>query len=176
MPGNPVSGEVSNSKLAAVFGSDQAARAAARALHDEAGLQPSQVQVVTPTDTHADRKLEPESRGIWHTIVTAHVRLGIAGLVAGLVVFAVMMLLDIPFITQSPWTAAAVIASFGGVAGLLLGGLVSLRPDHDRYIHATREAMAERRTTVVVHAFSIEQAAKAEEILAGRGGEVTRTL
>lgn len=176
MPGNPVSGEVSNSKLAAVFGSDQAARAAARALQDEASLQPAQVQVVTPADTHADRKLEPESRGIWHTIVTAHVRLGIAGLVAGLVVFAVMMLLDIPFITQSPWAAAAVIASFGGVAGLLLGGLVSLRPDHDRYIHATRDAMAERRTTVVVHAFSIEQAAKAEEILAGRGGEVTRTL
>ena len=172
----PITGEVSNSKLAAVFDSAAAARDAAAAVAEAVGLQPVQVQVIAPGEPRADAKLEPESRGIWHTIVTAHVRLGIAGLVAGLVVFAVMMLLDIPFITQSPWTAAAVIASFGGLAGLLLGGLVSLRPDHDRYIHATRDAMAERRTTVVVHAFSIEQAAKAEEILAGRGGEVTRTL
>ena len=36
------------------------------------------------TGEPAGRMLEPESRGIWRTIVVAHVRLGIVGVVAGL--------------------------------------------------------------------------------------------
>ena len=61
-------------------------------------------------------------------------------------------------------------------AGPLLGGLVSLRPDHDRYVHATRDAMEAGRGTVVVHALSVAQRQAASEFLAARGGDVTRTL
>src|SRR5690606_40901044 len=96
--------------------------------------------------------------------------------VAGAVVVGLLSWLGVPSIVSSPWAAGPVLVGFGGLAGLLLGGLVSLRPDHDRYIQATHEAMDERRTTVVVHAFSPEQQKAAAEFLAARGGEVTRTL
>jgi len=69
-----------------------------------------------------------------------------------------------------------VMMFFGGVAGLMLGGLVSLRPDHDRYVQATRDAMAAGNTTVVVHAFSADQRHQAAELLRSNGGEVTSTL
>jgi hypothetical protein len=58
----------------------------------------------------------------------------------------------------------------------LLGGLVALRPDHDRYLHATRDAITERRYTVVVQALSAEQRDRAAENLAARGAEVRSTL
>lgn len=171
-----ITGEVSNSKIAAVFDSTSEARTAAAAVILALDLQPAQVQVITPDDPRADAKLEPESRGIWRTIVVAHVRLGIVGAIAGVLAFGVLVWLQVPYIVQSPWAAGLVMTGFGAVAGLLVGGLVALRPDHDRYIHATRDAMAERRSTVLVHAFSAEQKNAAADFMSARGGEVTRTL
>ncbi|MDH5833486.1 hypothetical protein [Luteimonas kalidii] len=172
----PVTGEVSNSKLAAVFGSRDAARDAATALVAELGLQPAQVKLVTPDSADVDIQLEPEGGGIWHTIVVAHVRLGIAGAVVGLLAFLALYWAGIPFVVQSPWVAGLAGTGFGAIAGLLLGGLVSLRPDHDRYIQATRSAIDEGRTTLVLHALSAEQNTRAAAFLSRRGAAVTRTL
>jgi len=173
---SPVSGEVSNSKLAAVFDSGAAARDAAAAVIAEIGLQPAQVKVITPGEPDADIKLEPEGGGIWRTIVRAHVWLGIAGAVLGAVAFGIMMAMGVPFVARSPVAAGLATVFFGTVGGLLLGGLVAIRPDHDRYVHATHDAMDARRTTVVVHALSHDEQSRAKAFLAGRGGEVTGTL
>jgi hypothetical protein len=171
-----LTGEVSNSKVAAVFDTAAAARSAAADVVQALGLEAAQVQVITPDEQNAEAKLEPESRGIWRTIGIAHVRLGIVGAVAGALAFAAMMWLGVLYIVQSPWAAGLVMIGFGTLAGLLVGGLVALRPDHDRYIQATRDAMAQRRTTVLVHAFSSEQKNAAADFMSARGGEVTRTL
>ena len=176
MSDSPVSGEVSNSKLAAVFDSDAAARDAAAAVIAAVGLQPAQVKLIAPGEPDANIKLEPEGGGIWRTIVVAHVRLGILGAVLGAVAFGIMMWAGLPFVVRSPVAAGLVTVSFGAVGGLLFGGLVSIRPDHDRYVQATHDAMDARRTTVVVHALSREEQQRAKAFLAERGGEVTSTL
>ena len=172
----PITGEVSNSKLVAVFDTAASAQAAASALHAGMSLQPSQVNVILPGEPKAGRKLEPESRGIWRTIVVAHYKLGVLGAIAGALVFAVMYWVGIRFIVQSPWAASLILICYGGVAGLFLGGLMVLRPDHDRYIQAARDAQDEDRAMVVIHAFSRDEAAAAGEILRAQGGEVTATL
>jgi VIT1/CCC1 family predicted Fe2+/Mn2+ transporter len=173
---SPITGELSNSKVAAVFSNEPAARAAAQAVATTLSLGSAQVQVITPADPHPGRKLEPESRGIWRTIVVAHVRLGIVGVVVGLLTFAALYAAGLPFIVNSPVAAALALLFFGAVAGLMLGGLVALRPDHDRYVEAARDAMESGNTTVVVHAFSGEQADQAADLLRAQGGEVTSTL
>ena len=173
---SPITGELSNSKIAAVFPRVAEARAAATAVAAALSLGSAQVQVITPSEPHPGRKLEPESRGIWRTIVTAHVKLGIAGAVFGVLLFAGLHAYGLPFIVNSPVAAALVLLFFGTVAGLMLGGLVALRPDHDPYVEATRDAMASGNTTVVVHAFSSEQADQAADFLRAHGGEVTSTL
>ena len=172
----PVTAEVSNHKVAAAFPDANTARQAAAAVASSLSLATSQVQLIRPGDPHPGRKLEPESRGIWQTIVVAHVKLGIAGVVAGVVVFGVLYATGLPFIVNSAVAALLVLVFFGGVAGLMLGGLVSLRPDHDRYVEATRDAMEAGKTTVLVHAFSVAQRAQAADFLRDRGGQVTSTL
>lgn len=172
----PFAGEVSNSKLAAVFDTVPLARAAVAAVIARTGLQPAQVKLVAPDEPNPGTKLEPEGRGILRTIVFAHVWFGIAGLVVGAAVFGVMLWYGMPLIASSPGIAAVAFVFFGAIAGLMLGGLISLRPDHDRYILATQEAMTQQRTTVVVHALSGDQADQAADILSGLGGEVTKTL
>jgi len=132
MSDNPLTGEVSNSKLAAVFDSEAAAREAAAGLVSAAGLQPSQVKVITPDAPDANIKLEPEGGNIWRTIVVAHVKLGIVGAVTGALAFAIMMAMGVPFVARSPIAAGLVTISFGAVAGLLFGGFISIRPDHEQ--------------------------------------------
>ena len=173
---SPISGELSNSKIAAVFPRQADAKAAAAAVAAALSLGAAQVQVITPAEPHPGRKLEPESRGILRTIISAHIKLGIAGAVAGVLLFAALHAYGLPFIVNSPVAAALVLLFFGTVAGLMLGGLVALRPDHARYVEATRDAIAAGNTTVVVHAFSTEQAAQAADFLRAQGGEITSTL
>lgn len=173
---SPISGERSNSKVAAVFADDAKARDAARLVGAALSLQPAQVQVIAPGGPLPGRMLEPESRGIWRTIVVAHLRLGLAGAAAGLVVFLVLRAMGLALIVNSPLAASLSLLFFGTVAGLMLGGLVALRPDHDRYVEATREAMARGMTTVLVHAFSAEQREQAADLLREQGGDTTSTL
>ncbi len=171
-----ITGEASSSKLAAVFRDPSAARAAAQAVAAELALAPEQVNVITPSEPHAGRKLEPEEGGIWHTLLRAHLRLGVVGSTAGLLLFAVLFGLGVQLIVSAPILSAVVLLFFGAMAGLMLGGLVTLRPDHDRYIDAARHAMAHGETTVVVHAFSSAQRERAAELLQRQGGKVTSTL
>jgi hypothetical protein len=175
-PTSPVTGELSNHKVAAVFTSSGEARQAADAVVAQLLLGAAQVQLIRPDEPRASRKLEPESQGIWRTIVVAHVRLGLVGAVVGIVAFGALYAMGWPFIVNSPIAAFLVLLFFGSIAGLLLGGLVSLRPDHDRYVQATQDAMAAGQTTVVVHALTSQQRAAAADFLRDRGGEVTSTL
>lgn len=175
-PTSPITGELSNHKVAAVFTSTQTAQQAADAVFAELSLGAAQVQLIRPGEPRSSRKLEPESQGIWRTIVVAHIRLGIAGAVLGVLAFAGLYAMGLPFIVNSAVAALLILLFFGAVAGLMLGGLVSLRPDHDRYVEAAQEAMAAGNTTVVVHALTAEQRARAAEFLRARGGDVTSTL
>lgn len=177
MAGNSaLTGEVSNSKVAAIFASETAARAVAVQLQGALQLTDAQVQVITPADRRPGRKLEPESDGIFRTIIRAHVRLGLLGAVAGAVGFGVLWAMGLPMIVNSAVMAAAVMVVFGAVAGLMLGGLVSLRPDHDLYINKVFDALGEGRSAVVVHAFSHGQNAQATDLLRQASGEVVATL
>lgn len=172
----PLTGEYSNSKVAGVFASETQARQAAVAVRTELSLGDAQVQLVAPGDPHPGRRMEPESQGIFRTIIVAHYKLGLVGAVAGVVLFAVLYGLAIPAVTQSwPLTLFATVF-FCATFGLMLGGLVSLRPDHDPYIAAVQSALSSGRHVVLVHAFSSEQRAQAEAVLKARGGETTSTL
>src|SRR5690606_10936859 len=113
----PVTAEVSNHKLAAVFPDARAARAAADALCRDTGLAKAQVKVVTPGSADVAIRLEPEGGGIWRTILRAHLRLGLAGAALALVAFALLYLSGVPFVVQSPVAAALALLFFGTVAG-----------------------------------------------------------
>lgn len=171
-----LTGEASTSKVAATFDSERTARRIARGMRRALDLRQSQVQVVTPATRDPDRKLEPESRGIARTVIVSHLRLGAAGLGAGALAFAVMYAAGLDLVTSSPGFAAALIMGYGAVFGLMAGGLVSLRPDHDRYIHRVREALDEGRSAVVVHAFDTGQREAARRALAAHGGDTIHTL
>ena len=171
-----LTGEMSDTKVAGVFNNERLAREVARQARAVLGLRPSQVQVVTRRDSHPGRKLEPEGRGIFRTALIAHFKLGVVGMVLGVLVFVSLHTRDVPAVVNSPGMAAMAILLLGGFAGLLAGGLVTLRPDHTPLLAKVDEALGEGRYAVVVHAFDDDQSACAQAFLAGQGGETIRTL
>jgi hypothetical protein len=171
-----LTGERSDHKIAATANDHTAARELAALVRSSAGLDEAQVRILTPHDEHVGRKLEPENRGILLTMIRAHIWLGLAGTVIGLLAFAILFLLGLEFIVRSPWWAAGLLVVFGTVGGLLLGGAVTLRPDHSPYIAASREAVEAGRYVVVVHASSTEQLKEAESVLRAAGSTTVRSL
>jgi len=152
-----ITGESAGHKLAAVFESEAEARRAAEALSMNTGLGDAQIKLVSPGDTHQERQIEPEGGGIWRTMIRAHIWLGLAGAIAGAILFVVLNFLGIEFIQQSAVIAGVVLTVIGGALGLMAGGLVVLRPDHSRYTQAAQSALKKGQHVLTVHAHSSEE-------------------
>lgn len=168
--------ERSNSKVAAICPSGAVARMQATRVRDALHLSERQVQVITPGEARPGRKLEPESHGIFRTMLWSHAKLGVLGVVAGGLLFALLWSQEVAMIVQSPWLSLIALAFFGGIAGLMAGGLVTLRPDHDPYVLKVLGALHEGDSAVIVHALSAEQKRRAQAILEQAGSETTATL
>jgi len=171
-----LTGEVSDHKVAGLIDDEAVAHEIAAAVRAETGLNEAHVRVLSPGDKSVGRSLEPEDLGILHTMIRAHLWLGLAGAVVGILAFGIMVAVDIPFIVQSPWWSAFLLTGFGTVGGLILGGAVALRPDHSAYLSASREALKQGKHVVVVHATSTGELNQADAMLKAHAGETVRTL
>lgn len=175
-PTASVTGESADHKVAAIFSNETEAHRAVEALSKKTGLDHAQIKLVSPGDTHQDRQIEPESGGIWHTMIRAHAKLGVAGAVAGAILFVVLFAFGIEFIRQSAVMAAVVIVAFGGVFGLMAGGLVTLRPDHARYAQAAQSALKKGEHVLTVHAHTSAELKTVIEELEHHHARIVRTF
>ena len=172
--------ERSVTKMAGAYPREDVAHSAARRLESEAGLTPSQVRVLSPSmartslRSYLGRQVEPEDRGIWRTLIKSHVVFGIVGIVAGLIAYAALR--ESPAVQSSPWMAFAVIVFFCTIAGLMLGGLVALRPDHAKLMSQVRRSLAEGSWVVVAHPRTDAQVEAAGSVLDASAMQVFRTL
>ncbi|MDX3893967.1 hypothetical protein [Pusillimonas sp.] len=169
-------GERATTKIAAVYDTREAASGAADSLSRRAGLEPSQWTLIAPQEQGFARKLEPESQGIARTGVRAHLILGAIGLLAGIVFWALLYGLAIPFIVASPWASAAVIIVFATIAGMMIGGLVTARPDHQIVILKVRQAAEQGKWSLVLHPSNPGQCDELMKALSETGTEVVRTV
>lgn len=156
-----VLGENYSHKISAEFDSQTAASSAAESL-ESAGIPLAQIRVIQPHDPHMGSKVEPDDQGIARSLVKAHVRFGLIGLVVGLVIAAVLVAIGPALARSSPVMTFVALGFLGAVVALLVAGAVSLRPDHERLIEKARKASDTGRWTVVAHCASVEQREQAK--------------
>lgn len=175
-------GEHSLTKVAGIYSTHDAADAAADQLVQAVGLEPAQMAVAGPGEPldfqrrGLSLKLEPESAGIWRTIVRAHLFAGAFGVIVALLILAALLAIGHPAITSSPGPSLFVALFFGAIFGLMLGGLISLRPDHLRVIGATRRALKRGRWVVVAHPLDAPQTRRVTEALYPHSVRVVRSF
>lgn len=169
-------GEKSTTKLAAFFDAQQELDAVSEELRRVSGLQNPQLLVVRPHDSEFDRKLEPETQGVARTAIRSHLFLGAVGLGFGLILWGVLYAMAIPAIVSSPFYSGGAIVAFSTVAGLLLGGLITSRPDHQVVIQRVDTATKAGRWTLVIHPRDPAQCKSAEDVLEAASIEVVRSV
>jgi hypothetical protein len=168
--------ERSLSKVAAVFTTGDAAQSAARRLHALPDLTERQVQLILPHDRDWARKIEPEGVGIMRTAIRSHLACGTLGFACGMAAFAALYLAGVAAIVSSAGLSLMAFALFGTTFGLMLGGLLTLRPDHEFVVEPVREAVRDGQWAIVVHPVSQEQRRHAAFLLRATGGRVSETL
>lgn len=174
MPNPLIFGEKSTTLVAADFRSSESAENAAEHVRHE--LTRGTVNVVPPNDPDLARKMEPEQAGIWRTMIRSHLVFGVAGLLLGLGVAAALLASGAAAAVASPTMTLIFLGMFGAFVGMLVGGLVTLRPDHARVITQVREATRHGRWAVVAHPRSEQEAQAASRVLTGAGGDVIRSI
>ncbi|NKI36559.1 hypothetical protein HFP89_15415 [Wenzhouxiangella sp. XN79A] len=168
-------GERSNHKLAAVFDTATGTDRARQRLVDETSLSADQIDVLGPDSAEANRRLLPESRGIWQTVLRSHLVLGLAGATLGLALFLILLLGDIRFVVDNPLLSVLVFVHVFTLFGLMVGGLVSLRPDQVPYLRTARSALAAGKSVLLVHAGSSAELAEARSFLKQPALKTVRT-
>ncbi|MFC4159516.1 riboflavin biosynthesis protein RibA [Chitinimonas lacunae] len=173
-------GERSLTKVAALFNSPTTAQEAANRVRTICHMADSQVKIVSPADqpsgTAFSTKIEPELKGIWHTLVRAHLWMGIAGMLAGALLFVLLYALDNISIRSTPLLSLLAFLGFGLMFGLMLGGLFTLRPDHGHVITVVRQAVEQGRWAVVAHPTDPAQVDSVIKALARGSERVVKTF
>lgn len=169
-------GEKSTTKLAGFFDTQEQLESVSSELRRVSGLQNPQLWVVHPHDSDFEKRLEPETQGVARTAVRAHLVLGALGFVAGLILWGVLYVAGVEAIVASPYYAGGAILAFATVGGMLLGGLVTARPDHQLVIRAVETATKAGRWTLVMHPRDAAQCKSAESVLASAHVEMVRSV
>lgn len=167
-------GERSLTLVAAAFPDRATASHAANTLR--ADLPQTEVDLLRPHDANVARKIEPESQGIWRTAIRSHLVLGLAGLLLGVVVAATLIGGAWPAAASSPVFATLFFSVLGLFAGLMLAGLLTLRPDRGYVLTSIRDRVRSGEWAVVAHPTSSAQSEHAIASLRKAGGMVFRSL
>ncbi|MBU2874741.1 hypothetical protein [Marinobacter salexigens] len=151
-----VFGENYSHKISAEFDSQVAAERGAESL-ESLGIPLAQIRIVQPNDPNMAKKVEPETHGVARSLIKAHVRFGVIGLVVGLAVAGLLVTVGPALTRSSPVMTFIAVSFLFAVLALLLAGAVAMRPDHDVLIEKARTAKNEGRWTVVAHCDSLDQ-------------------
>lgn len=163
-------------KVSATYSSESSAEHAVQAVINSTGLSSSDVSIVPPYDSHFDEKLESDDKKVGFFMLKAHMAFALAGVVIGAFI-AILLAFYGPVYTQtSPVLTVVALSILGFFIGLMIAGLVSLRPDQDSVVNQTREATQEGNWVVVVNSPSHDKTEQVYDVLGETADSVSTSL
>lgn len=169
-------GERATTKIAGTFDRQDDATAAMATLKSQTRLKAKQLKLISPHEKKFGTKLEPEVKGIARTAVRSHVYMGMAGLALGIALWVILYAAGWNLVRSSPGLSMIPFLFFPTIAGLMLGGLITARPDQTAVITQVRDAIDQGKWVVVVHPYSPGQCDDAEAVMKGNAIEVWRSV
>lgn len=163
-------------KIAGIFDVEDKATHAEESLIEQGHFQTSEVQLLKPGDTHLQDRLEPETKAIGKELIIWHYLFGAAGLIAGLVVAAIVITAGPTFAQSSPLLTYLALGIVGTFFGMFVAGAFTLRPDHDPLINETIEATKANKWAVVVQARDRDDLQRARQLLSPAAVSVIDTF
>lgn len=165
-------------KVSAQFPDRDAAETAYTDLQSQAGLDDAQLELIAPYTPPgaADRRIQPETRQVRHSLIRWHLVLGGAGLVFGLLLAGTLINADIQLFSLSPGYTFLGLTLVMTLLGLMAGGLVSLRPDQTLLAARIKDEVKQGAWTLVAHVRDTAQKESVEALMHRRALRVQSTL
>lgn len=170
-----IMGERRPSRVSGVYRSEEDARGAAYSLINDGKFDSDSICITFPKDKRFAEKIEPDQEGIARTLVRTHVVFGLSGLLLGLLFSVFLALFGPPLTQSSPWFTVVAVALIFLFLGLILAGLVGIRPDHDLVIENTRHATQSGCWAVVVHTLNKNEKYRAKAVMNGSADSLYET-
>ncbi len=173
--------ERSPHKVAGIYAQHDAARDARHEIVVESGMTERQVRVLSPQAHATDldtlfREIEPQGgRRPW-LLVRTHLVLGTLGAIIGVGVFVIAWALDSPRLQSAPVAGLLVFAFLAAVVGMLIAGLVSLRPDERVLATRLQTRLRHGQWAAIAHPVDHRQSSAARRVLDRSANLVIRTL
>lgn len=158
------------------YRSHRHARESAQSLVDTAGIAPQQVMLVAPQDPQVERKVEPDSRGIFKTLLKAHLGTAVTGFFLGLGIALALVFFGPPWARSSPVLVLTAFALTGTLASALLGGLITLRPDRYRVARKAMKESLRGDWTVVAHCRDANEKSKVAHVIGNDDADLRRSM
>lgn len=168
--------ERATTKIAGTFDRQEDAASTIATLKSQTRLKARQLKLIGPNEKRFGTKLEPEGQGIARTAARSHIYMGIAGLVLGIALWVILYASGWNLIRSTPGLSMIPFLLFPTIAGLMLGGLITARPDHSAVITQVRDAVADGKWVVIAHPYSPRQCDDTEAVMKGNAVEVWRSV
>lgn len=152
-------------KVGAIFNSEDKAQTAFSALHKSGDFIKSEIKLIPPYDSGYDKKLEPEDKKLGQTLLKSHLILALVGIVVGIFIASLLLLSGPIFLQEYIVATYLSISMLCAFIGLLIAGVISIRPDHDHLINKVRKASQKGQWAVIAHTNSRDKMEKAKEIM-----------
>ena len=129
------------------------------------GIASRQIELIAPNENRLGEKLEPEQDRIAQTAVRAHLLLAVLGIGGAMLIATFLIYAGPAFTTSNPVFTFIAAGIMGAFAGLLGGGLISLRPDQDRFLMKALASRNKQLWTLVVHTQGRREKREAQKII-----------
>ncbi len=173
--------ERSPHKLAGIYARGDAAHEAQREIVAEGRMHVRQVRVLNPRNDADDsdalfRQIEPEGERIPRTLLRTHVLLGISGAFVGIMAFAIAWSSGSEMLRSTPVAGFIAFTFLTAVAGMLIAGLIGLRPDQRVLAMRLQDRLRDGQWAVIAHPLDRCQSDAAGRVLGRSARQVLRTL
>lgn len=164
-----------HSKVAGIFNDEMTANSAKETLIDYGHFTERHINIIEPNDDNAGHKIEPETQAIGDVLGRSHFICGSMGLLAGLLLASLLSSIGPLFAQFSPLLTHLALGIIGTFVGLLIAGVIALRPDHDPLINDAIEATQQNKWALIVQAKERGDRQRARQLLQPIAVSVTET-
>lgn len=141
---------VTDKRVAAIYLSKEQVLSASAVIRRKLGLPDRKVQVISPTESKPEDKLEKRSEKVGANMFNLHYFYGTAGLLVGIIIAYLLVNFGPAWSQQNPVFTYIALISPALFVGLFLAGFLSLKPEHDPINQETIEKQSEGKWTLVV--------------------------
>lgn len=163
-------------KVSAVYTNEFSAKSAIKRIMQELALDQQQISLISPHDVNYERKIEPDTKKVGRSLFKTHLVGGITGAGLGMIGGIILGMYGPTYAQASPELTVLALSVLGLFGGLLVAGLVFLRPDQDAVVNETRQATDEAKWVVVVRTKNHQQTEQAKSLLDKSADSVSSSL